>query len=100
MNLHPMKRVTIVCESVLEETVLKLLHEAGAHGHTAFPVRGGGHQGERLADTSETANVQIEVILKPAMAETVLGRLQRELFDAYAMVAYESDVRVLRPEKF
>lgn len=100
MNLHPMKRVTIICESVLEERVVELLHEAGAHGHTALSARGGGHQGERRADTAETANVQIEVILKPAVAEALLLRLQQELFPAYAMVAYESDVRVLRPDKF
>ena len=100
MNLHPMKLVTIICESILEERVIELLHEIGAHGHTAFTVRGGGHQGERIADISETANVQIEVILKPALAEALLQRLQRDFFTAYAMVAYESDVRVLRPEKF
>lgn len=100
MNLHPMKRVTIICESVLEERVVELLHEAGAHGHTALSARGGGHQGERRADTTETANVQIEVILKPMVAEALLLRLQQELFPAYAMVAYESDVRVLRPDKF
>ena len=100
MNLHPMKRVTIICELILEERVIELLRETGAHGHTAFTVRGGGHQGERIADTAETANVQIEVILKPALAEALLQRLQRDLFASYAMVAYESDVRVLRPEKF
>jgi len=100
MNLHTMKRVTIICESILEDRVLELLQETGARGHTAFPVRGGGHQGERYADITETANVQIDVILKPAIAETLLQRLQSELFAAYAMVAYESDVRVLRPDKF
>jgi nitrogen regulatory protein PII len=100
MNLHPMKRVTIICESILEERVLELLHEAGAQGHTAFAVRGGGNQGERYADIAETANVQIDVILKPSNAELLLQRLQSELFADYAMVAYESDVRVLRPDKF
>jgi nitrogen regulatory protein PII len=100
MNLHPMKRVTIICESILEDRVIELLHEIGAHGHTAFTVRGGGHQGERIADTTETSNVQIEVILQPALAEALLQRLHRDLFASYAMVAYESDVRVLRPEKF
>lgn len=100
MNLHPMKRVTIICEAVLEERVVALLGEVGAHGHTALSARGGGHQGERPADTAETANVQIEILLKPAMAEALLQRLQHELFADYAMVAYESDVRVLRPEKF
>jgi len=100
MNLHPMKRVTIICESILEVPVLTLIRETGAHGYTAHPVRGGGHQGERCADTTETSNVQIDVILKPAAAEALLQRLHSEFFPAYAMVAYESDVRVLRPEKF
>ncbi|TLD69699.1 transcriptional regulator [Phragmitibacter flavus] len=95
-----MKLVTIVCEAILEERVVELLREAGAHGHTAFPVHGSGGQGERHADISETANVQLQVIVKPAVAETVLARLQGELFQQYAMVAYESDVRVLRPDKF
>jgi len=95
-----MKLVTIICEAILEERVVELLRESGAHGHTAFPVRGSGNQGERSADIIEAGNVQIEVIVKPAVAEALITRLQTELFKAYAMVAYESDVRVLRPDKF
>lgn len=100
MNLHPMKLVTIICEAVLEERLVELLRETGAHGHTAFNVRGSGRQGERNADIDETGNVQIQVIVKPAVAAVVLDRLHRELFAAYAMVAYESEVHVLRPDKF
>jgi nitrogen regulatory protein PII len=95
-----MKLVTIVCEAILEERVVELLRESGAHGYTAFPVRGSGNQGERNADMAETGNVQIQVIVKTSVSETLITRLQSELFKAYAMVAYESDVRVLRPEKF
>jgi nitrogen regulatory protein PII len=100
MNLHPMKLVTIICEAVLEDLVVQLLRQSGAHGHTAFPVRGSGNQGDRNADITEAGNVQLQVIVKPAVAETLLGRLHGELFKSYAMVAYESDVRVLRPDKF
>jgi nitrogen regulatory protein PII len=100
MNLHPMKLVTIVCEAVLEERIVEVLHECGAHGHTAFDVRGSGRQGARSADLVESGNVQIEVIAKPSVAETMLARLHAEFFHDYAMVAYESDVRVMRPEKF
>ena len=100
MNLHPMKLVTIVCEAILEDRVVELLHESGAHGHTAYNVRGSGNQGERSADITEAGNVQLQVIVKPTVAETLLSRLHGELFKAYAMVAYESDVRVLRPDKF
>ena len=100
MNLHPMKLVTIICEAVLEERIVEVLHECGAHGHTAFDVRGSGRQGQRSADLVESGNVQIEVIAKPSVAETMLARLHAEYFQDYAMVAYESDVRVMRPEKF
>jgi nitrogen regulatory protein PII len=95
-----MKLVTIICEAIIEDRVVALLRTSGAHGYTAFPVRGSGRQGERNADISETGNVQFKVILKPAVAEIVMERLQRELFPAYAMVAYESEIRVLRPDKF
>jgi nitrogen regulatory protein P-II 2 len=80
--------------------VVEILRHCGAHGHTAFSVRGSGSQGDRSADIVETGNVQIGVIVKPAVAEAVLERLHRELFPAYAMIAYETDVRVMRPEKF
>jgi nitrogen regulatory protein PII len=100
MNLHPMKLVTVVCEALLEERVVGILRDCGAHGHTAFSVRGSGSQGERSADIIETGNVQVEVIVKPIVAETVLERLRRGLFDDYAIVAYENDVRVMRPDKF
>lgn len=100
MNLHAMKLVTIVCEAVLEERIVEVLRECGAHGHTAFDVRGSGRQGDRSADLIESGNVQIEVIAKPSVAETMLSRLHAEFFHDYAMVAYESDVRVMRPDKF
>lgn len=100
MNTHPMKLVTIVCESYAKEAVKKLLREVGAHGCTHFEVAGDGSKGERPADIREFANVQIEVILPPERAEALLGRLQKDFFPRYAMIAYETDVRVVRPEKF
>jgi len=100
MNMHPMKLVTIICEAILEERIVDLLRELGSHGHTAFPVRGSGNQGDRRADIAEMANVQIQVIVKPSVAEALLIRLREDLFSSYAMVAHESDVRVMRPDKF
>ncbi len=100
MNLHTMKLITIVCEALIEERVVDILRQCGTHGHTAFSVRGSGSQGDRSADIVETGNVQIEVIVKPAVAEAVLERLHREFFKDYAMVAYETEVRVMRPDKF
>ena len=95
-----MKLVTIVCEAYAKDAVTKVLREVGAQGYTVFPVEGEGSHGKRPADIPEFANIQIEVIVPPAVAEQLLETLGRDLFARYAMVAFESDVRVLRPQKF
>ena len=100
MNLHPMKLVTIIGEALAREPLKQLLDEVGAHGYTLFAVEGAGSQGSRSADIQEFANIQVEVIVPPVVAEKLLHRLAAEFFPRFAMVAYETDVRVLRREKF
>lgn len=95
-----MKLVTIVCEAYAQDAVTKLLREVGAHGWTSFAVEGDGSRGKRPADIREFANVQIEIIVPPEVSENLLARLGTEFFPRYAMVAFESDVRVLRKDKF
>ena len=40
------------------------------------------------------------MITRPEVATQLLQRLEQEFFPRYGMVAFESDVRVLRPAKF
>ena len=100
MNTHPMTLVTIVCEALAREPLTALLHEVGALGYTLFTVEGSGAQGLRVADIQEFAYIQVEVIAQPAVAGQLLARLEEDFFPRYAMIAYESDVRVLRRDKF
>ena len=95
-----MKLVTIVCEAHARDAVTNLLRDVGAHGYTLFVVEGDGSQGKRPGDIPEFANIQIEVVVPPAVAETLLARLEKEFFPRYAMIAFEGEVRVLRKEKF
>ena len=95
-----MKLVTIVCEAYARDAVTTLLREVGAHGYTLFAVEGDGSQGKRPGDIPEFANIQVEVVVSPAVAETLLARLERDFFPRYAMIAFECEVRVLRKEKF
>ena len=95
-----MKLVTIVCEAFARDAVTELLREVGAHGYTLFVVEGDGSRGKRPGDIPEFANIQIEVVVSPAVAETLLARLEKEFFPRYAMIAFECEVRVLRKEKF
>lgn len=100
MNTHPMTKVTIVCEALARDSVLRIVESAGAHGYTLFPVEGSGARGVRPADIQEFSNIQVEVILQPPAAHQLLQRLQSDLFAQYAMVAYASEIQVLRPTKF
>lgn len=100
MTTYPMKRVTIICEALAREDVLRLIEDTGAHGWTLWEVQGSGSQGHRAADIPEFANIQVEIILQPEAAESLLTRLSSELFPNFAMVAYETEIRVLRPSKF
>lgn len=100
MTTHPLKLVTIIGEALAREPLKKLLHASGAHGYTLFTVEGDGAQGRRAADIQEFANIQVEVIVPPEVAARLLEQLEREFFPRYAMVAYETDIRVLRRGKF
>ena len=100
MKTHPMKLVTIICEAHAREPVKKLLREAGAHGYTLFQVEGEGSRGERTAEIQEFANIQIETIVQPDVAAALMEKLERDFFPRFGMIAFESDVRVLRPKKF
>ena len=95
-----MKLVTVICEALVREPLLRLLSEVGAHGYTLFDVEGDGRQGRRSGEIQEYANIQVEVIVQPEVAEKLLERLQKEFFAKFAMVAYEADIHVLRKEKF
>ena len=100
MKLHAMKLVTIICEALARSAVTELLHEIGAHGYTLFPVEGVGAQGSRVADIEEFANIQIEVLLPPERALELLSRLEQDFFSRFAMIAYSTDIEVIRSHKF
>lgn len=100
MPAHTMKLVTIVCEALARDAVTRLLRDVGAHGYTLFEVEGAGAKGVRTLEMEELANIQVEVVVTEATCEKLMERLEREYFPRYAMIAYETDVRVRRPDKF
>jgi hypothetical protein len=95
-----MKLLTVVCEALAREPLTRLLREEGAQGYTLFPVEGTGAKGARVADLQEFSNIQVEIIVPPAVSERLLARLQLEMLPHFAIIVYETDVRVLRPDKF
>ena len=83
MNTHPMKRVTVICEALAREPVLRVVADVGSHGWTLWEVQGSGAWGTRTGDIPEFGNIQVEVILQPAAADRLLERLSGELSVAW-----------------
>lgn len=78
MQTHSLRLVTIIGEALAREPLQKLLTASGAHGYTLFTVEGDGAQGRRAGDIREFANIQVEVLVPPAVAESLLAVLERE----------------------
>jgi nitrogen regulatory protein P-II 2 len=94
MNLHPLKQLVIVTESILTEQILPKLIELGATGYTYFIVDGYGSRGAR--GDVEGDNVRIDVICKPETAEAILTFVSHHYFENYGCIAWVTDVSVVR----
>jgi hypothetical protein len=94
-----MKLVTVVTEGLLKEEVVALLRRHGATGFTVTRAEGEGSRGVRASDW-EGPNQRIEAIVAPPASEAILAALGDEYFENYAVVAWVTDVVVLRGEKF
>jgi nitrogen regulatory protein PII len=92
--------ITIITEAVLETNITKKIEALGAHGYTVLDVRGKGQRGSRSGEWQVSSNIQIEVICTDNVAQTIVQHLQDEYFSDYGMIVYQSQVNVLRSEKF
>lgn len=51
-------------------------------------------------DIEEFGNLQIEAVLPPETALQLLERLERDFFSRFAMIAFSTDIEVIRSAKF
>ncbi|MFV9504394.1 MAG: P-II family nitrogen regulator [Oscillochloridaceae bacterium umkhey_bin13] len=91
--------VTIIAEGVLRERLLGEVTQLGSRGYTVGEVHGHGTSGVS-AQFWMGPQVRIEVLVTPAVAEAIMDHLQAHYFDTYSVVAYLSEVRVARAEKY
>ena len=94
------KLVTIITETVVESRLCKDLSELGATGYTIANARGSGSRGVRSADWSSSGNIRVEVVCDETVARRIEEHLREHYYADFAMILFESDVSVLRPDKF
>ncbi|WP_298819479.1 P-II family nitrogen regulator [Chloroflexus sp.] len=99
MELTTVKLVTIIAEAVLEERILHDLRQLGARGYTIGLARGEGTRGIHASDW-EGKNLRIETLVAPEIADQILQHLATHYFPHFAVIAYTTDVQVVRGTKF
>lgn len=99
MQTMPLVCVTVVAEAVLEQRLLRDVQATGARGWTVSEARGQGTRSVRASEW-EGANVRLETLVTPDVAQRLLAVLARDYFPHFAVVAWTSEVHVIRGEKY
>lgn len=94
------KLLTIVTEAILESELCEAIDKLGATGYTITNARGRGSRGIRDAGWTSSGNIRVEVVCGQELAEEIAEYLRSRYYDDFAMIIFESDVRVLRSAKF
>jgi nitrogen regulatory protein P-II 2 len=99
MHTSPLKLVTIIAEPVLESRITDELRSLGATGFSVVDGRGEGSRGLH-ATAVPGVNVRIEVLVPEPVCARIVEHLAATYFTSYAVIAYVSEVAVVRGEKY
>lgn len=99
MKTTTFRLLTIIADEALTSVLEEILREAGTGGHTITRVEGKGRSGSRNS-LWEGENVRIDVVTTQEKVDAILEYLAEHLFDKYPVIAYHSDVQVVRSGHF
>ena len=99
MNTTLLKMVVIVAEPVLEARLVTELRDLGATGCTVIDGRGEGSRHGHATDLPG-ANVRIETIVRPEIADRIMEHVSAQYFANFSFIAYVVDVNVARGSKY
>jgi len=92
--------LTVFAKAPLEPLLVADMDRLSIRGYTISDARGKGGRGVRDASWDESCNLRLEIICARPQAEAFLQHLQARYYAHCAMVAFLSEVEVLRPDKF
>jgi nitrogen regulatory protein PII len=99
MHTTTCKLVTIIVDRLLAEAMAREIVEKGARGYTITEARGRGDRGLSPLDW-EGANVRMETIVPPEIADRIIEHLAGKYFSHHGVIAFLQDVEVVRGKKF
>lgn len=87
--------ITIICETVLQDRLIKLLQTLNVSGYTIVPVQGAGGHGRRMGDMAGyNTNIEVKTIVTDETSEQLLEEL-KELTQNHALIAFRHEVEGL-----
>lgn len=96
---EPLILLTVIFENVLRDEIEKVFAKSGASGFSITRVDGQGSRGVRAAEF-EGPNLKIEAVVSAELSDSILKVIEENYFEDYAVIAWESNVNVLRGSKF
>jgi hypothetical protein len=94
-SFHQGILVTIVCEAVLQDRLLKLLITLGVSGYTIIPAQGAGSHGKRTGDMAGyNTNIEVKTIVPPELSDRLLEDL-KQFQGTHALIAFRQNVEGL-----
>ena len=99
VQLHPLRLVTVVGESIVMPDIAEKGLDLGASGYTLSEVLGRGSRNARSVILNGECNtIKCEFVVDEHVATKILAHVSENYFDNYACIAWVSDVAVLSPE--
>ena len=87
--------LTIITETALKDSVVKLLEREGVTGYTLSQAQGDGSHGRRMGDIpGYNTNIEIKTIVSSEISDTILTVL-KEHKGTHALIAYRHTVEAL-----
>jgi MFS superfamily sulfate permease-like transporter len=94
-----LRRITIVADYSLENSLVQRFVENGATGYTSIPCRGAGRRGLALATTSDSL-VRIEVVVPEQAAQSIIDQIRQDACSSQGVTVVLETVEVLRTDQF
>lgn len=99
MKLQSVKLVTIIALDSLENQIIADLKDLGVKGYTSESASGEGLHSKKMSDW-EGRNIRIEALMGSERTIAVMKKMHDKYFEKFGVVAFVTDVQVLRSEKY
>jgi hypothetical protein len=87
--------VTIICDAVLQDRLVRLLNTLGVSGYTIVPTGGTGNHGPRMGDIAGyNTNIEVKTIVTPEISDQLREDL-KPFPSNYALIAFRQKVEGL-----